>query len=66
MLREPNCLKRECKHYRGIIQPDNTEQSEVNHCPAFPQGIPQEIAYGTNKHLTPCCSQEGEVVFEKQ
>jgi hypothetical protein len=66
MLREPNCSKRQCKHYQGIIQPDDTEQSEVNYCSAFPNGIPQEIAYGENKHLIPLQGQANDIVYEKE
>jgi len=66
MLSEPTCYTRKCKHYLGIIQPDGTELSETNSCPAFPSGIPDEIAYGPNKHETPCCGQENEIVYEKE
>ena len=66
MLLEPNCSKRQCKHYQGIIQPDGTESTEVNYCPAFPQGVPDEIAYGANKHGTPCCGQENKIVYEEK
>lgn len=66
MLLEPNCSKRNCKHYQGIIQLDGTELTEVNYCSAFPQGIPDEIAYGLNKHAVLCCGQENEIVYEKE
>jgi hypothetical protein len=66
MLIEPNCYKRQCKHYQGIKWLGEEESTEVNYCPAFPQDIPQEIAYGPNEHETPCCGQENEIVYEKE
>ncbi len=66
MLVEPNCFKRKCKHYLGVIQPDGTEQTETNNCLAFPNGIPVEIAYGNNKHLKPLPNQGNDIVFEKE
>ena len=66
MLAEPNCHKRRCKHYLGVIQPDGTEMTETNYCEAFPDGIPAEIAYGNNKHLRPHPDQDNEIVFEKE
>lgn len=66
MLTEPKCFTRRCKHYRGVKQPDGTEGSEVNFCPAFPKGIPAVIAYGRDKHLKKFPGQTGEMVFEKE
>ena len=66
MIEEPNCSKRQCKWLQGVIQPDGTEQSEVSYCPAFPDGIPDNIAYGDNKHLSIIKDQEGEKVYEKE
>ena len=63
---EPRCYKRKCKHYLGVLQPDGTERSEVPYCEAFPEGIPDEIAYGDNNHTTPLADQENEIVFEKE
>lgn len=65
MLAEPNCWKRKCKHYLGVIQPDGTELTETNYCDAFPKGITIEIAYGKNRHLSPLPDQENDIVFEK-
>lgn len=66
MLETPVCHYRECRHFRGVHQPDGTEVSEVNVCPAFPHGIPVRIAYGSDKHLTVAVDQEGETVYEER
>jgi hypothetical protein len=50
MLAEPNCSKRKCKHFNGIKSEEGDESSERPFCAAFPDGIPAEIAYGTNLH----------------
>lgn len=55
-----------CKHFKGIDQPDGTEESERPVRPAFPGGIPLSIAYEDNLHLTPEPGQVGDTVFEKQ
>jgi hypothetical protein len=65
MILEPNCNKRNCRHYKGVEQPDGTEKSERCICSAFPEGIPDSIAYGDNKHLRPLPSQGNTVVFER-
>jgi len=61
----PACFERKCKFYLGIIQPDGEETSERPACLAFPDGIPDEIAYGRNKHLKKHKDQENDIVFEK-
>jgi hypothetical protein len=66
MLGDPTCWTRECKYYLGIIQPDGTEATEVNNCKAFPDGIPNEIAYGNNKHLEVFPDQKNDIVYEKK
>jgi len=66
MLAEPNCFKKKCKYFLGVIQPDGSELSEVNNCEAFPSGIPNEIAYGKNKHNKPLEGQHNQIVFEKE
>ena len=65
MLAAPNCWKRKCKNYTGVIQPDGTEMSETNACKAFPTGIPNVIAYGENLHLEPFEGDNG-IQFEKE
>ncbi len=66
MLQEPKCYTRKCQYFKGVDQPDGTELTERVVCVAFPDGIPQEIAYGDNKHLVPIKGQDNNVVFEKE
>jgi hypothetical protein len=61
----PNCWKRRCKHHIEIYQPDGKEPGETVVCDAFPKGIPQEIAYGSNLHGEVHPEQVGDFVFEK-
>jgi hypothetical protein len=65
MLATPNCYKRRCRHFLGVIQPDGTEMTEVHSCEAFPDGIPGEISYGRNKHLRPLKDQKNDLVYEE-
>tara|TARA_B100000315_G_C14427845_1_gene518719 strand:+ start:155 stop:361 length:207 start_codon:yes stop_codon:yes gene_type:complete len=66
MLKEPRYYTRQCVHYRGVIWLGKEESSEVNSCNAFPDGIPDEIAYGDNLHLKPLKGQGNDIVFEKE
>lgn len=50
MIGEPNCSKRNCEYFLGVRQDGGVEMAEVVVCAAFPKGIPDEIAYGENKH----------------
>jgi hypothetical protein len=59
MLFEPECRKRRCKHFVGVKQDDEREVLERVVCKAFPDGIPDEIAYGENLHLTPYPGDNG-------
>ncbi len=63
MLEEPECHKRKCIHFHGVKQPDGTEMSEVVYCKAFPDGIPEDIAYGGNGHTEKHKDQVGAFVF---
>lgn len=66
MMREPRCNARNCKHFWGIIQPDRAEEgSQMPACKAFPKGIPDKIAYGTNRHTRPVKGDHG-IQFEKE
>jgi hypothetical protein len=66
MLPEPNCSKRNCKWFLGVLQVNEDEWGEVSYCSAFPGGIPDEIAYGKNLHLKPIAGQVGDIIFEKE
>lgn len=65
MLMEPNCSIRGCKHLKGVKQPDGTEATEFVYCEAFPDGIPDEIAYGDNTHTSPYPGDHG-IQFEAE
>ena len=65
MIREPKCFNRKCKHNLRVIQPDGTEMIERNACDAYPEGIPNDIAYGNDLHLEVRPDQDNEIVFEK-
>ncbi len=63
MLLEPNCSKRKCKHYLGV-KSDGDEMTERVYCKAFPDRIPNEIAYGDNLHAKPLIGQDNDIVYE--
>jgi len=65
MLGAPQCYLRKCKHYEGVKWLGKEETTEVNYCPAFPKGIPADIAYGDNPHDIPVTGQVGNIVFEE-
>ena len=50
MMREPKCWPRACAHFIGIRN-DCDETTERVCCEAYPDGIPNEIAYGNDQHL---------------
>jgi hypothetical protein len=62
MIQEPKCSLRGCKHYSGI-KSDGIEVNERPYCPAFPDGIIEDIAFGDNKHLKKVKGQKGDIVF---
>lgn len=66
MLAAPSCHLRGCKHFLGVLQSDGTEATEVVYCKAFPEGIPDDIAYGNNPHLEVVPGQEGDFIFEEE
>ena len=66
MIEEPICFARRCTHFQGVNQSDGTEMTERVVCKAFLKGIPEEIAYGKNKHLVPLTNQGNDIVFEKE
>lgn len=65
MIIEPICYARNCKHFLGVSQPDGTEMTERVICKAFPDGIPDEIAYGKNLHITPYPGDNG-IQYERE
>ena len=65
MLAEPNCHKRKCRHFQGVRWLGDEETSEVVYCDAFPEGIPGEIAYGDETHLTAYDGDHG-LRYEKE
>lgn len=65
MINEPKCFTRNCKHYIGIDQPDGTEMTERNICSAYPEGIPDDIAYGNDKHFEVRDDQDNDIVYEE-
>lgn len=67
MLAEPTCFTRKCRHFLGAISDrEGSEENERVACEAFPKGIPDEIAYGDNKHLTPLSGQKNAIVYERE
>ena len=63
MILPPACYERKCLHYLGINQPDGTEASEHPYCPAFPDGIPEEIVNGSDSHTSVRSDQTGTFVY---
>jgi len=63
MIMEPECHKRKCGHFIGVKN-DGSELTEHVYCKAFPNQIPDKIAYGKNKHLTILPEQKNNIVFE--
>lgn len=65
MNRPPRCWKRRCKHYIGVVrQVEEDESSEVPVCKAFPEGIPNDIAYGIDPHLEVHIFQDNTVTYK--
>ena len=58
MLFTPHCYRRQCEHYRGVHN-DGDETTERVYCKAFPDRIPDEIAYGENPHTAPYPGDNG-------
>ncbi len=67
MIDRPRCFERGCVHYEGVLQDsEDGESNERHHCMAFPNGIPDEIAYGDNPHEEVHPDQNGDLTFEKE
>jgi len=65
MIEEPRCRARRCKHFLGVRQDGEDEMTERCVCKAFPDGIPEVIAYGPEPHKKPYPG-DGGIQFEKQ
>ncbi len=46
-----------CLHFTGIYAVSDTDHRPI--CKAFPDGIPDEIAYGDNNHTDPYPGDNG-------
>jgi hypothetical protein len=66
MLPEPACYARRCKHFAGVAQDAEEEDSERSVCPAFPDGIPDDIVSGRDDHLTVRPGPHGRTVYERE
>jgi hypothetical protein len=66
MLETPNCWIRKCKHFIGVKQDDENEETERVVCEAFPDGTPDEIAYGDNDHTKVFPGQKNKIIYEKR
>ncbi len=65
------CIDRNCKHWQGYMPSPINERSILRglepteeFCTAFPDGIPEEITYGTNDHTKPFPGDHG-IQFEE-
>lgn len=63
MVLDCNCFFSECIHYKGIKRLTEQEESEVHFCLAFPDGIPDGIAFENEKHLEPIKNQGNNIVY---
>ena len=66
MIAPSNCYERKCAWYLGISQPDGTEMTERHYCAAFPDGIPEDITDGDNKHTEVQPNQQNTIVYERE
>lgn len=65
MIAPPQCFLRKCSHYIGIISDSlGDEISERPACTAYPNGIPDDIAYGNLLHLEVRSDQNNDIVFD--
>lgn len=64
MIQSPKCESRRCVHFLGYKNfSDEVEGDERVVCQAFPNGIPDEIAYGNVNHVKPF-PNDGGITFE--
>ena len=65
-LAPPQCFLRRCRHLQGVkvlVEDSVDPRDMIVVCPAFPDGFPDAIAYGRNRHLTRNPRQVGDIVF---
>lgn len=71
MLDESKCQKRKCVHYLGVKNDAkendfaNPEVGERHVCVAFPDGIPNKIAFGNDLHTKPVKGDNG-IQYERE
>jgi len=67
MITVPACYFRDCKNYIGAVNNSDPfdESKEFCACEAFPDGIPDDIAYGDNLHEKPVEGDHG-IQYEKK
>jgi hypothetical protein len=66
MKSEPKCKKRGCVYFVGVRRRSPEDEStEIVCCDVFPEGIPDEIAYGDNPHTKPFLG-DGGVTFKSK
>ncbi len=66
LIKAPRCFQRHCKHYQGIAPPDGIELTGRPVCKAYPNGIPDEIAYGNDLHHTVRDDQDNDITFKRK
>jgi hypothetical protein len=59
MIDESRCQQRKCKHYWRIHQDNGFEITERHICAAYPNGIPDQIAFGNVLHIKPFPGDQG-------
>lgn len=65
MIAEPKCFKRKCVHFIGVLQKNGKEQTEYLACRAYPNGIPEDIAFGDDLHKTVRKDQSNNLIYKK-
>ena len=65
MLAEPRCRERACVHFRGVLQGADGELSERVVCAAYPDRIPDDVAYGADLHLARRDDQDNDIVYQE-
>ena len=65
MITEPKCSKRFCRFFLGVKN-DGDESTERAYCAAYPDRIPDDIAYGEDEHLEIRNDQENDIIYEEE